>query len=202
MTTISKTRLTNPTIYIDLDGMAANLLKKLIGFYNEEHGTNIAPESAWDHHHSTHALVADSLDNYLERDRVFCDLDPMPGFTEALPELQDIGHVIIASSPSRNPDSATDKTRWVLDRFPSIDRKDVILIKRKYLLRGEVWLEDWPTNIAEIRKTNPNSFMGSISYPYNKIVQDALNLRADGLSDTANAWRLLVKGVRDFVNAI
>jgi 5'(3')-deoxyribonucleotidase len=193
-----------PTIYIDLDGMAVNLLKKLIHFYNEDHGTNVTLATAWEHLAPAHAPAAgkpvgDALDHYLERDKVFDDLDPIDGFTGALPELQDLGHVVIASAPSRNPDSATAKLRWVLDRFP-IHRRDIILIKHKHLLRGEVWLEDWHDNIEKIRETNPNSFIGSIAYPYNEKVQHLLNLRAPGIHDTVGAWKHLVEGARAFLS--
>lgn len=194
-----------PDGFLDLDGMAVNLLGKLITFYNEHHSAQITLESAWQHFSPIDAEnggrpVGDALDHFLVRDRVFHDLEPMPGFNdEIVRELQDMVNLRIASAPSRNPDSASDKLRWVLERFPSITRKKIILIKEKYLLRGDVWLEDWHTNITEIRETNPRSFIGAIAYPYNEDVSNLLTVRADSFRDSVGAWKQLVAGVREFV---
>jgi 5'(3')-deoxyribonucleotidase len=198
-----------PTAFVDLDGMAVNLIARLIEFYNATHGTQVTFDTAWQHFSPIDAEnggrpVGDALDHFLVRDRVFHDLDPLPGFAEVLPELQDMCDLRIASAPSRNPDSASDKVRWVLERFPTITRKKIILIKEKFLLkddvrRGDVWLEDWHTNIREIREASPQSFVGAIAYPYNEEVSNLLNMRADSFRDTTAAWKQLVVGVRDYL---
>lgn len=200
-----------PDGFLDLDGMAVNLVGRLIHFYNAHHGTEVSFEDAWQQFSPIDGPdgqpnpnggrpVGDALDHFLERDRVFHDLDPMPGFTDdVVRELQDMIDLRIASAPSRNPDSATDKLRWVLERFPSFHRKKIILIKEKFLLRGDVWLEDWHTNIREIRETNPHAFMGAIAYPYNEAVSNLLNVRADSFRDSVGAWKQLVTGVREFI---
>ena len=197
--------------YLDLDGMAVNLVKGLIErHYNVKHGTQIAFNDAWTHfspldhdgkpNPNGGRPVGDALDHFLEHDGIFRDLEPMDGFTDDIVrELQDLVDLRIASAPSRNPDSATDKLRWVLERFPSFHRKKIILIKEKFLLRGHVWLEDWHTNIREIRETNPDAFMGAIAYPYNEDVSDLLTLRADSYKDSVTAWKQLVAGVTEFV---
>jgi 5'(3')-deoxyribonucleotidase len=181
-----KTKGPRPVIYVDLDGMAADLLSRLLLFHAMEGGEQLRPSE-------TDKWSGLGLDRYLERDGVFRDLDPLAGFAEALPELQKMGEVFIASSPSRNPDSASDKVRWVLGRFP-IHRRNIVLIHEKHLLRGDVFLEDWGKNIHAIRATNPASWIGAIAYPYN--VDAPADLRAEGVADTRGAWRALVAGVR------
>jgi len=200
-----------PDGFLDLDGMAVNLVKALIErHYNVKHGTEVTFNDAWTHfspldhdgkpNPNGGRPVGDALDHFLEQDGIFRDLEPVEGFTDDIVrELQDMVDLRIASAPSRNPDSATDKLRWVFDHFPSFHRKKIILIKEKFLLRGQVWLEDWHTNITEIRETNPDAFMGAIAYPYNESVSDLLTLRADSFRDTVGAWKQLVVGVRDFI---
>jgi 5'(3')-deoxyribonucleotidase len=172
--------------------MAANLVAKLLAIHNEETKSDTTVEELWATRGGT-----DGLDHYLERPGIFRDLEPIEGFAEVLPELQDLGEVVVASSPSRNPDSATDKIKWVGDRFP-IPRKNIILISHKHLLQGEVWLEDWGKNIAKIRKTNPKSFIGAIEYPYNESVKHLLNARVSRV-DTRQGWKDLVQGIRTFL---
>lgn len=186
-----------PTIFVDLDGMAANLVKKLVRLYNEEHGTNVTMETLWEHFK---ADGTDALNDYLDRPNVFPDIEPIEGFAEALPELQDMGNVIIVSAPSRHPDSATAKTVWVLERYP-IHRKNIFLVPQKHYLRGDVWLEDWGNNIERIRGTNPTAFIGTIAYPYNEHVTHLLDARVGSIHDSANAWRELVSGVRTFISS-
>lgn len=187
-----------PVIFVDLDGIAANFTKKCVELYNKEFGTTVSFLDAWSTTHNGE-IVANGLDHYLDSDHLFRDLDPIEGFPESLSHLQELGDVYIASAPSRNPDSATDKIKWVLERFPSIHRKNIILLKAKHLLRGDVFLEDWPSNIKKIRATNPNSFIGTIAYPYNKKVSKLLNVSAEGVADTKSAWTTIIASVEHWI---
>ena len=188
-----------PVIYLDLDGMIADLLSRLLTFYNDEHGTAITPATAWQHK-AAHAdrFVGDALDDYLDRDRVFRYLDPVRGAYNAVIALQALGEVYISTAPSRNHDSASDKIRWVLDLFP-VHRRNIILTKQKHLLRGDVWLDDWAGNIKKVRAHNPTAFIGAIAYPYNASVGSLLNVRAESYLDTGTAWEQLLAGVRHYL---
>lgn len=190
-----------PRIAIDMDGMWVALFDKLLAWYNEEHGTSVKLCDAW----TTRCVVdperfvAKALDDYLVRDNVFADLELLDGFLDALPELQQLGGVWIASTPSRNPDSASDKIRHVL-RHTNIDRRKICLLKDKWLLDVDIFFEDWPSNIINFRdERGPDKFIGSIAYPYNQSVESIVNLRANSYLDTRAAWETLVRGAREFV---
>lgn len=180
-----------PVIFVDLDGMAADLLSRLLHYYNEEHAADVGPLD-------TDVWPNLDLDKYLERDGVFKDLLPIAGFASALPRLRELGDVLVASSPSRNHDSATDKIHWVTERFP-IHRRDIILIHHKHHLRGDVFLEDYGKNIRKIRASNPRAFIGGIAYPYNAAEARLMDVRAEGIGDTAAAWGEIVVGVGRYV---
>jgi 5'(3')-deoxyribonucleotidase len=183
-----------PTIFCDLDGMVANLLKKFLTYYNEENGTEYTNEQV----NNTHPHIHDALDKYLVHDNMFTDLEPIEGFAEALPRLHELGDVHIASTPSRNPDSASDKLRWVLRHFPSIEREQIILIKHKWLLSGPVgtiWFEDWWKNIKQIRKAHPDCFIGALAYPYNERAKDDVDWYQP---HEEKAWHYLVRAAERY----
>lgn len=180
-----------PTIFADLDGMVADLLSRLLAYWNKEHKKRIKPADV-------EAWRDLPLDKYLVRDRVFHDLAPIAGFAEVLPRIMEAGDVFVASSPSRNPDSASDKIRWVTERFPAIHRRNIILVSAKHHLRGDIWLEDYGKNIRAIRGTNPDAFIGAIAYPYNEREKDILDARVGGPGNTIEAWETLALSVEEF----
>lgn len=185
-----------PVIFLDLDGMVVDLHSKLIDCYNTEFGTNVNARDVWTVPHALDARgkAVDGIDTYLDRDNLFDDLEFLPGAEDALKELQKMGAVIIASAPSRNPDSATAKIRWVR-RHTTIPRGDIALIKRKYMLNGDAWLEDWHSNITKIREHHPSVFIGAIEYPYNRHQADLVDVLAKDHLNTEAAWTQLLIGV-------
>jgi 5'(3')-deoxyribonucleotidase len=168
-----------PTIYLDLDGMVVDLLARFA-----------AMEGC-----SKAEALERNLDHHLSADEVFEGLKPLPGAVWAVGELQKMGHLVIASAPSRNPDSATSKLTWCAEHLPMIHRRDIALIKHKHLLRGDVWLDDWHGNIKAIRKHNPAAFIGAIAYPYNEKSYMLLDCRAPDWGSTEAAWEILVADV-------
>lgn len=185
-------------IFLDLDGMAADLYGKFLEMHNLRHGTSYTKEDV-EHRENGEGLLDATgnfilCEDYLHEDRVFENLDPIKGAPEAVKHLQTMGKLYIASAPSRNPDSASDKIRWVTSRL-GVDRKRIMLLKDKYLLRGDVFLDDFSPNVINFRRTNPTAFIGTIAYSHNAGIKDIVNVRADDYLDTEKAWATLVNAV-------
>lgn len=172
-----------PVIMCDLDGIVANLLAKFIKHHNAECGTTLTVEEVLKAEH-----MPPDLDRFLALDGYFKDLEVLHGFTKQLPQLQAFGNFHFCSTPSRNPDSASDKIRWVLERFPGFDREQIILIKHKWLLNGDIWFEDWGKNLIRIRQHHPKAFIGTFAYPYNVKQKDIVNIRVE---HGEGAWAML-----------
>lgn len=192
-------------ILLDLDGMVVDLEGEIIRRHNDRHGTSCAKVDVQydddgegklpDLEGNLHVLA-----DWLHEPNMFRRLSPLPGAQDAVDALQQMGNLYIASSPSRNDDSASDKIRWVKE-YLGLDRKKVILLKPKWLLRGKVFLEDWPNNLRKFRKTNPTAFLGTIAYPHNEKVKELVNVRAEGHLDTLVAWQRIVSAVDKFLSA-
>lgn len=193
----------DPLIFLDLDAMVTNLQLKIVGLHNAQHGTQLGVDAfQFDAEGEFFLAMPDgaliSAASYLNEDRVFIDLEPLPGALEAIDELRRLGDLLIVTAPSRNDDSASDKLRWIRAHLP-VSRKKVALIKEKWHLRGDVFLDDWPENLRNFRRHNPTAFVGTISYPYNNLGSDILNLRADDYTTTRQAWGTLVAGVQTYL---
>ena len=107
-------------IYIDMDGVLANFDKA-------------ADESP---HKDIKGLRPDlTLD--------FSKFEVMPGATEAVDELLEMGHdLFIATTPPwHNPDAWGQKRNWIEKNFPKLKRK-MILTHRKDLLIGDILVDD------------------------------------------------------------
>lgn len=190
-----------PIILLDLDGTAVNLLAKLAELHNEAHGTHYA---VWDIQYDPdgecflHSQEGDRvyLNTYLIQDNIFEGLQLLPGAREAVEELKTLGDLYVLTAPSKNPNSAAEKLRWI-QRIIDIPRKKVILAKEKSLIRGDVFFEDWPSNIRGIRYFNPNAFIASIAYPYNENMTEALI--ADDYKDTARAWMTMMNAFKKWL---
>ncbi len=192
-------------IFLDLDGMAADLYAKFLELHNAKHGTTYVKADI--QHRDIGEGLLDAQGNfilcedYLHEDRVFENLEPIKGAPEAVKELQKMGKLYIASAPSRNADSASDKIRWVTARL-GVSRKRIMLLKDKFLLRGKVFLDDFSHNIVEFRRTNPDAFIGTIAYTHNVGIQNIVNVRADDYLDTEKAWATLVDSVDKYLRGV
>jgi 5'(3')-deoxyribonucleotidase len=89
--------------------------------------------------------AADNIPNTKHPDEVldFSKFKVMPGATEAVAKLIDMGHdLFIASTPPwNNPDAWGQKRNWIEEHFPALKRK-VFLTHRKDMLIGDILIDD------------------------------------------------------------
>ena len=75
---------------------------------------------------------------------LFAEMEPMPGAIEAFNSLANDGHdvYILSTAPWDNPSAWSDKLLWVKEYLGDVARKRLILSHHKYLLNGEVLIDD------------------------------------------------------------
>jgi len=79
-----------------------------------------------------------------EIEGIFADMDPMPGAIEAYRTLVAKGHdvFILSTAPWNNPSAWSDKLQWVQTHLGDVAHKRLILTHHKYLVQGDVLIDD------------------------------------------------------------
>lgn len=175
-------------ILIDLDSITNNLLEKWLGLYNADYDDYLSPVDilTWDTHLYVKPECGVKIYHYFTPE-LFLSLDPMPGAVDAITDLHDMGHNItfVTATPWGCADA---KYTWCKEHFPFLTHKDVIMAHKKYLVTGDVLIDDSPSNILEYRHHHSNAKIFTIAYPYNQGVADLCDLRLGAWDDTRAAW--------------
>jgi len=148
------------TIFIDLDGVIADLVTPWCEYLRRELGVDIAHETV-NRYDLTQAVieieprlcelrrgdVKKIVNRFLDTPGVFSMLEPYPLARETVLSMVDIGHdVRIASSPWK-PWSAGEKIEWVRRRIST--KIPVILLHDKNILSatGGILIDDCPKHV-------------------------------------------------------
>lgn len=188
-------------IFCDLDEITAQLLKKWLARYNADHDDKLDINTVvWDGL-KKQSKIGDKIYEYLHQPGFFADLEPVEGAIEALEEFKADGHhVVILSAPSYPGSSAVDKLDWVHKHLPFIHKRDVFLGWHKYMLKGDVLIDDSPVNIREYRKEWPETPIFTIAYNHNRDVRHLTDLYAIDSNNTRAAWKAIRQGIRELAD--
>lgn len=187
-------------ILCDLDGVVTDLLEKWLGDYNRDFGDNLGVEniktpevSEW-----VKPEARQKIYDYINSDRYFRDLNPIPGSIGTLKSLEGDGHdVFIVTAPSNNPMSAADKISWVSENL-GFDRKKVIVCNQKYVCEGDVFIDDTPKKIQAYRESWPDAHILTIAYPYNEEAYFDVDLAAESWKRPKKAWQT----IREYIDTL
>ena len=132
----------------DLDGVGAEMDGNLRRRWLIEHPDLPIPDDflTWDWHKELSKDHTKAFNRLLESDGFFAELEPIPGWAEAMNKLLDAGHdVLICSTPWASSRSCwQDKVNWVGDVLGGRWRDRVYLVRDKTLLDGDVLVDDKP----------------------------------------------------------
>lgn len=154
-----------PTILLDVDGVLADFAGALLAWAGPVYSREQLTE--WD---LTKALGLE------DRQQEFDAVASEPGFCESLPlidgaqvfveELRSFAEIIVVTSPYSAAKLWTfERLRWLEKHF-AITKHDVIFAKRKYLVRGDLMIDDGPHNIDEFLRRDLKGIL--IDQPWNR----------------------------------
>ncbi len=183
------------TILVDLDSITADLQEKWYEAYNAEYDDNITNDDilTWDTHKYVKPECGKRIYKYFTPS-LFKSLNPIKGAIKGLKALVDAGHevVFVTASPKGCSEA---KFSWVKEHCPFI--KEVIMAHKKYLILGDVLIDDSPSNIISYREHHPHANIFTIAYPYNESVEGLTDLRLGSWRDTEAAWEGFVKAIEE-----
>lgn len=130
-------------IMCDIDDTIANLQEVVVNIFNKRYNT----EYTVDDFHSFDIMdvlpveEATKFKSIYGESGVYDLVKPMAGSQEGLRKLINDGHQVYLAS-NIVPETHSEKVAFVQRYFPFIDPSRIIAIKDKWLLRGDIFIED------------------------------------------------------------
>lgn len=141
------------TVILDIDDVATATNDKVVDTYNNEYEDKITRKDIIRFRYSECPNIKNKIVHFFERPGFFKDLKPAERVVEGVKKLVDEGYdVVFATNTCRQ--GARDRIEWVLENFPFVPEKNIIIIGRKDLLYGDWFLDDCIDNIITNRCTN------------------------------------------------
>lgn len=140
--------------YAHIQGIPLRHERKSFTFYDD-----VTPE------------VREAILEIMNHPTFYADLEPIPGWAEAMHELEHMGHTVrIVTTPWwTNPDCTRDKLNWVAKVLGEEWRTRVVLTGDKTVIRGDVLVDDKPNIHGAV--TDPTWRHVLFDQPYNREVE-------------------------------
>ncbi|UJH66141.1 5' nucleotidase, NT5C type [Allomuricauda sp. SCSIO 65647] len=137
------------TLFIDMDEVLADTYLRHIELYNEDFDKDLTAEQCqgrevWQVVPEAHQK---SVRDHARAIGFFRDLKPIKDSQEVLRELYKKHEVYIASAAMQFPHSLKEKSDWLDEYFPFIHWRRRILCGDKFVLRGDLLIDDRAYNL-------------------------------------------------------
>lgn len=181
-------------VLLDCDGVLADFLSTAIERLNRATGKTFTVDeyARTVHVHSMEKPYDISVSEFWkiveDPDDLWISLKPFPWAQKLLNYCEKMGDVTIATSPSRNPQCAAQKTQWLLENL-NLHNDRLMLGKRKELLArpNTVLIDDSPKNCEKFRSHGGEA----IQVPSNWNTPD---LSFDDVRNAIEKWRCPMYG--------
>lgn len=143
------------TVFVDSDGVLANLSPHWTEQYNARYNDNLTEEQlmgTWDGMANiVKPECGEKIYDFLYEPGFFQSVRPFEGAVEAFKDLVDNPRVAtyVLSAYSGAAEAAKGKVEWFNTYMPFFDTENLILCKPKFLLRGDVLIDDSFKNCIE-----------------------------------------------------
>ncbi len=189
------------TLIFDLDSIIINLLDPWLAYYNKSHKESVTIHDlkTWEvENHVKHPSKVYEFFHDVER---YAACEPLPGASASLYKIHELGHdVVIATATA----GKTANKKWDLVRkaAPWLNPDNVMVGKRKELLKCDAFVDDSPDNIKKYRLAWPDTKILTISYPYNQKSKPVVDCFAEDHTDTVKAWNTMVNFIVNLSQSI
>ena len=141
------------TIFVDMDEVIADTYQAHIDLYNQEFNANFTKDDChgkdfWEVVPEAHQQ---SVRGHARREGYFRKLKVIPHSQEVLKALSSKYEVFIASAAMQFPNSLREKSDWLDEHFPFITWQHRILCGEKYILNGDVLIDDRSYHVKKFR---------------------------------------------------
>ena len=158
-------------ILIDMDDTITNFLEEVINEYNKTYGTNHSIKEV------TEWVIPSSFEyglfSVLELTNILTMITPKLDSIEYINKWIDEGYnVLIVSDCCNRYQSYRDKLKWLKTYIPKFDLSHFIPCKEKYVISGDVLIDDNLDNLEKWSLHNPYGMDLLMTAQHNKQIQD------------------------------
>lgn len=148
-----------PRVLLDCDGILANFIEPCLDVLHtltdERYVHDDVKEWAIE---KSLGVPKETWDQVYTKMQVagFCSSIPLyPGTKDAIAELMSIADLYIVTSPLGGPHWAHEREKWLFEHF-GIPAKKVASISSKYIVAGDVFMDDKTSHLVEWTNHNPD----------------------------------------------
>lgn len=167
-------------ILLDVDGVLADFVQPVLDYAKTLTGRTYTHEDVtqWD----IAAAIGVGPELWaVTKKPGFCEaLAVIPGSQEMVKQLQAIGDVYIATSPTSSLTWAGERATWLRRHF-DIPQKKIISTHAKYAISGHFLIDDKAANLMNWEDENPDGVAILVAAPWNS--DDTEHLVAKSLSE-------------------
>jgi 5'(3')-deoxyribonucleotidase len=140
-----------PVVLLDVDDVVCRCIQGMAKETGELLGRDILEEEVktWDFHKT---FGGEELEKHIEAkmsEKGWCfSLEPFPGAVEGVKWLMEIAEVFFVTAPFHGEHWPHERRVWLYKNF-GVDRDRVIQAHAKFLVRGELFIDDKIKNLEE-----------------------------------------------------
>lgn len=149
---------------VDMDGVLADLIPRLIEVVNECEGDSVSHDDIITWNLGKYFKCGKKVYEYLTHD-LFLTLPVIEDSQEAMRKLNEVYDLHIATSATNNKDSLVAKMTWLEEHFPFISYENIILCGKKDLISCDIMIEDSPMNLKAVQ---PRELGLLLDMPHNR----------------------------------
>lgn len=177
-------------IIVDMDEVLCETHRCWLSQYNSITKEGVGPDSVTHYKVARFVKQPKILYELMNSYCFFANLPPVSGAKKALKTLVEKGHnVIIATSVCHEfVHTETGKRQWIKKHLPWFHQDNLIFIRHKYLLRGDLLIDDRIENIA--------------TFPGRTLIFDRPHNREYNASCRVKNWGEILLHVEELKNSI
>jgi 5'(3')-deoxyribonucleotidase len=147
-----------PIVLLDVDDVICRCIAGMAKLASAKLGRTIEEHhvTTWDFHKSfgpEGEEIKDYIFEEMAREGWCLALEPFPGAVEGVQMLQSIAQVFFVTSPFKSRTWVHERETWLQNHF-GIGRSHIVQTNAKFLVRGEVFVDDKPDNLKLWRDYN------------------------------------------------
>ncbi|MGV8878379.1 MAG: 5' nucleotidase, NT5C type [Sphingobacteriaceae bacterium] len=135
------------TIAIDMDGVMADVEQQFIDWYERDYGVKVSRDALRGISEREAFPDKTAVWKFVNTAGFFRTLPVMPGAVSAVKKLMEDFDVYIVSAAMEFPQSLAEKHAWLLEHFPFISWKNIVLCGDKSIIDTDFLIDDHCKNL-------------------------------------------------------